>query len=329
MISFIVAIAAYFSHTVVWTVMLVVGLLVAVGFGVVTYLHFRVIRTKKMEIEKINGVRVDLKNGLDMIIIKKTHISGVQMSISKWEPSEVSTVHKPFTLYVDEEGKRHQNDLNNGKTDYDRSTRGELPRFGTEAIEREDFEKDSDHYTVVKTNYFMFAADSGYQTMNDAQAGAGYVSEQPKPDEDIDPANFPNRHLTFSEVEGDQVSSNLFNQSGKKEPWRPGDSPIPKKRSTTGLETIQEREEIFQFEQEHFKRNDTGEENKKNGFDSVKDDVQRVVYGDPNSSNKLAFIEKVQAMKKKQGLPTTNYDTLGNSQNSKNYQDIFEMKKYY
>lgn len=307
-----------------WITLIIVTVLLMIAVGGLLTLHLRVKSTKRSEINKINGIIIDKSKGLDLLVLKidGRHTSGTSLTVSKWEPKEVITVHKQFTLYVDEE--EHSSKLINqeAKPDADRSTSGELPQFGTERVE-----KDSEQYTIVKTNYFGYIGDSIYQTVNAASAGVEYKSEQPKQDESIDPADFPNRHLTFSEIEGDVSSPHLFSQSGRKNDWRPVDSPAPKVRK--GLSPISERDEVFQFESSHYNKKESSEDLKKNGFDSVKEDVQQVVYGDPNSKSKLAFFEKVKLMKQKAGTPMSNYDTLGAPQDSQgsNVLGIFEVNR--
>lgn len=142
-------------------------------------------------------------------------------------------------------------------------------------------------YTVVKSNYFRFM-DSVHQ----GKSFGATQNESRKPLQDITPSQaIMPRHLTFSEVDSKAM---MFQQSGQKvhQVNKENDQPA--------------NEKVFELE----KKQTFGTEDIQAGFHPVKDDVEQVVYGDPQSESKLKFFEKVRKMKENNG-EMAKYDTLG------------------
>lgn len=84
---------------------------------------------------------------------------------------------------------------------------------------------------------------------------------------------------------------------------------------------------IFEFDSSHYRRADTKENNKEvSGFSPIKDDTQRIVYGDPTSEQKLKFLERIQSLNKV-GSVFPVYDSLGAPpQPSQDYFNKFEQQ---
>lgn len=286
LLAFIITIATNSNLIAVYVVFAILTGIFLIGLLVTIVLHFKNKKKKSEEILKIGNFKVDLIKGLDLIhlIYKLPRFQAVEkpkQEISKWNPTHHPANHKP-PIVVPSDGLK--NPIQKPRVEK------EMTMFNPQIADL-----DNDEYTIVKNDYFRFIESTHQARVNPESIAVHYNSRVPL--QDISPSQFmAPRQLTFSE--NDNKGGTLF-QSALKSKGLPEEKENVKVSFGDG--------QVFLIEDQNKEKNLDDQEI---GFQSVKDDVDAVVYGDPQSESKLRFFEKVRKMKEKEG-EFSKYDTLG------------------
>lgn len=77
------------------------------------------------------------------------------------------------------------------------------------------------------------------------------------------------------------------------------------------MHILKQDTKVFDFDSDHYKKLQTVEEQAQEAasFSPIKEDTQRIVFGDPNSEQKLKFLEKIQS-KNRAASVFPDYDSL-------------------
>lgn len=161
--------------------------------------------------------------------------------------------------------------------------------------------EDDDDYqlAVVRVNPAIFAYDSSAELAK-LQLGT-------KPD------TLSSKHQrespTLPETPQEEFRPPSFSENSTKSVYRVKGLKPAFELQTTQIE--KQDTKVFDFDSDHYKKLRTVEEQDQEAasFSPIKEDTQRIVFGDPNSEQKLKFLQKIQSMNKSATV-FPDYDSL-------------------